>query len=428
MKPRAEVHGVWSPRFGHVVDVFRDHLEEGLEVGASFSAVLDGAIVLDLWGGSTDAAKTRPWQRDTLVNVWSTTKGVVALLVALLVDEGRLDYDAPVAHYWPEFGACGKEGITLADLLSHRAGMHAFHEPVTASDLLDFDRMVRLLERQPPRWPARSRTAYQARTFGFLAGELVRRAAGVDLGRALRERIAEPLGAELHVGVPEDADARVAEIVPPEPMPEALRGAPHMAAFAPAIVAMLGPDVASGRQALPPPEVLATMHEVFTNPVNPPGNANTRAWRAAQVPSSNGHGHARALATIYAPLATGGAAPCGMFLRRSTLRAMTAERSRDLDLTLGFPVRYGAGFTLNNGEFGPHEEAFGHRGVGGSLAFADPRVQVSVGYAMNRMLAKFGDAPGNDPRADRLVGALYSALPVKARSIAITPAQERRPA
>ncbi|MET0417092.1 MAG: serine hydrolase domain-containing protein [Actinoplanes sp.] len=389
--------GTWDPRFERVHSVFAEHFESGVEVGASFAVVQHGRTVVDLWDGHTDRARTKPWRSDTLVNVFSTTKGIVAILMALLVQEGRLDYDAPVARYWPEFGGYGKESVTVAMVLSHRAGLCAVEPPLRTEDLFDWDKMVGILERTTPLWEPGKKTGYHARTYGFLAGELIRRVTGRSAGQFLRERFAE----DIYIGVPAEENARVADIVGPEALVPDTALEDQMG---PVLAGMMGLDVLSGSQEAPPPHVLAMMEKVFTNPVNPPESANLPGWRAAEIPSSNGHATALALARIYSAVVDGG------LLDPETLRAATLVEGEPFDDVLGFPVRYGRGFTMNGGEFGPEPRAFGHRGIGGSFAYADPVAGLGVGYAMNQWIPKFGDNPGNDPRADRLVEALYRSL------------------
>ncbi|MCX4474623.1 beta-lactamase family protein [Micromonospora sp. NBC_01655] len=406
------VHGTCEPRYERVRSVFAEHFETGVEVGASFAVVHRGRTVVDLWGGHADAARTRPWRDDTIVNVYSTTKGVVALLVALLVQEGRLAYDAPVGRYWPGFATNGKQDVTVAMILSHRAGLCAVDPPLLTHDLYDWAGMTGILERAAPLWPPGTRTGYHARTYGFLAGELIRRVTGRGVGAFLRERLAGPLDADMFIGVPASETARVADIVGPASLVpddgpgEETRLAERMG---PVLAGMMGTDVRSGAQEPPPPDVLAMMERVFTNPVNPPESANDPGWRAAEIPSSNGHANARALARIYGAVAWGsdGRPP---LLGPATVAEATLVEGDPFDGVLGFPVRWGRGFTMNGGEFGPRPDAFGHRGIGGSFAYVDPAEGMGVGYAMNQWIPKFGDNPGNDPRADRLVRALYGCL------------------
>jgi CubicO group peptidase (beta-lactamase class C family) len=406
------IHGTCHPRHDRVRSVFAEHFETGVEVGASFAVVQRGRTVVDLWGGYADQARTKPWREDTIVNVYSTTKGIVALLVAILVQEGKLAYDAPVARYWPAFAANGKENITVAMILSHRAGLCAVDPPLRTHDLYDWDKMIGILERAVPLWVPGTATGYHARMYGFLAGELIRRATGRSVGAFLRDRLAGPLGADMYIGVPVSETARIADIVGPatlvrdERPGDAARLAERVGST---LAGMMGIDVRSGAQEPPPPHVLAMMEKVFTNPVNQPESANDPGWRAAEIPSSNGHANARALARIYGAVSYGcdGRPP---LLGRATLREATLVEGDPFDGVLGFPVRWGRGFTMNGGEFGPQPDAFGHRGIGGSFAYVDPAAAMGVGYAMNQWIPKFGDNPGNDPRADRLVQALYECL------------------
>ncbi|HEU5322603.1 MAG TPA: serine hydrolase domain-containing protein [Methylomirabilota bacterium] len=414
MRAEGTAQGTCAPGFEPVREIFSAHFAAGLEVGAAVAVVHHGRLVVDLWGGHMDRARTRPWGRDTLVNVYSTTKGLVALLVAMLVDEGKLQYEAPVARYWPAFAARGKDGVTVAMLLSHQAGLCGVDTRLQTCDLYDWSKMVAILEQAAPLWAPGERTGYHARTWGFLVGELIRRVTGRRVGDFLRERLAEPFALDFHVGLPAAEDARAAEIVGPDAFWErqqlARQDARLRERMDTALVDMMGLDVRTGAQAPPPPEVLALMEKVFTNPFNDLEAPNCRAWRAAEIPSSNGHGTARGLARVYGALAAGGELDGRRLLGRDALAAATRLESDRLDGVLGFPVRWARGFTLNGGEFGPSPGAFGHRGIGGSFACADAEAGVGVAYTPNQLVPKFGDNPGNDPRADRLMAALYECL------------------
>jgi len=366
-------------RFSAVRDAFEANLAEGLEQGAAFAVVLDGRVAVDLWGGHADAAGERPWSRDTLVNVWSTTKGVVALAMAMLTERGALDYEAPVARYWPEFAANGKERITVECLLSHQAGLSGCEAPMTLEDLYRWDPYVTALADMAPLWPPGDQCVYHALTYGHLAGEILRRVDGRSMGGFVAEEIAGPLGVDFYIGLPESHDARVAETV-------AGPGADQ------SFVEAERRPLARG----------------YLNPRVRVVEPNERAWRAAEVPAGNGHGDALGLARLYGAMARGGTIDAVRLIGAEALAAATAERYRGLDAAFGWPIRFAAGFMLNEmGGFGPSPGAFGHTGLGGSYAFADPEARVGVAHVMNRLLG-FGEEP--DPRRVRLLEAFYAAL------------------
>jgi CubicO group peptidase (beta-lactamase class C family) len=372
----APIQGRVEPGFERVREAFEANFAEDLEVGASFAVVRDGALVVDLWGGFADEARQRPWQRDTLVNVWSTTKGLASLCVAMLVDRGRLSYDRPVAEWWPEFAAEGKGDLTVAEVLSHQGGLSGCVDPLRPRDFADHDAMAARLAAQAPLF-ATGRSGYHAVTHGVLTGELVRRASGRSLGRFFAEAVAGPLGADAWIGLPESEDHRCASMTgPPRGTPTPLP--PHPAA----------------RAAL----------------ANPPLDArlpNERWWRAAEIPSVNAQTHARALAAIYGMLARGGEQGGRRYLSPSTLAEATKVRVHGTDLVLGIPMRWAAGFLRNDGAvYGPNRHSFGHSGWGGSFGCADPDAAVGIGYAMNRMGANLR----GDPRSLRLIEAVYASL------------------
>src|SRR5205823_8720320 len=278
----ASVHGECAARFAAVRATFAANVDMGVEVGASFAATVDGELVVDLWGGYADAARTRPWTRDTIVNVFSTTKAMTALCAHLLVDRGLLDLDAPVARYWPEFAQAGKEGITTRHLLTHSAGLAALRRSLPTEALYDWTRMVEALAAEAPWWEPGSANGYHAMTYGYLVGEVVRRLTGKTLGRFLRGEVTAPLGADFHIGLAPSEDARVAEMVPPS--------AEEAAAAYPS----KGTD----------PQSLSA--RALNNPPLRPEVANRPEWRQAEIPAANGHGNARSVARVMAALACGG--------------------------------------------------------------------------------------------------------------------------
>ena len=371
--------GTVDPAFARVREAFEANFAEGREVGASFAVQIDGRLVVDLWGGHVDRARTKPWQQNTLANVWSTTKGFASLCIAMLVDRGRFSYEQTVASVWPEFAAAGKDQLTIAEMLSHQGGLPGATTKLAAGDYADHDAMARLLAAQAPMF-ATGQSGYHAVTHGFLCGELVRRAVGRTLGRFFAESVAVPLGADAWIGLPESEDGRVCEmlrahVVAGEPMPGLQ---PHPAARA-----------------------------ALANPALDGAVPNERWWRAAEIPAANGHTNARGIATVYGMIARGGEAGGRRYLSAETIEQATRERVHSKDLVLGFPMRWGAGFLLNDGGlYGPNARTFGHSGWGGSFGCADPDAKLGIGYAMNQMYANVT----GDPRSLSLLAAVYESI------------------
>ncbi|WP_405970046.1 beta-lactamase family protein [Streptomyces sp. NBC_00988] len=381
------VDGHCDPRFTAVRTAFEENFRDRGELGAAVTVTVDGETVVDLWGGWADAARTRPWERDTLVNVWSTTKGPVALCAHILADRGLLDLDAPVATYWPEFAAAGKENVLVRHLLSHRAGLAGLREPHSLAQLYDWELTTERLAATEPWWEPGTRSGYHALTYGFLVGEVVRRVSGLLPSAFLEREVTGPLGIDFTIGLPEKEAGRAAELVHP-PAASASEQAAIFSQLAPAAIAAL------------------------TNPIAGAAEANTPEWRAAEIPAANGHGTARAIAALY-----------GVFAGRGTygghrvLSPEAAERvregqgsCRDLVLGAGFAhdTEVGLGLWLSgpNESYGRNPRAFGHDGFGGSFGLADPEAGVSMGYVMNRM----GPHIADDPRKMILIDAVHDAL------------------
>ncbi len=370
------VHGDCDPRFGNVRDAFAANWSDHGEVGASLCVIVGGETVVDLWGGHADAARSRTWDRDTIANVYSTTKGIAALAALMLVDRGQLDVERPVLEYWPEFG---KPEVLVRHLLTHEAGLSGIDEALPDGAVLDWEHMVGTLERQAPSWTPGEQMGYHAITYGWLVGEVIRRIDGRTCGAFVRDEIATPLGVDLFIGLPESEDARTADLLPAP-------GAGPIGVGAQDTLAAKALGLAAPRLA---------------------GSVNSRAWRAAELPAANGHGNARALATLYAVLSQGG----GELASANTIASCAASEyaARD-DLVLGFFVRRSLGFILSTAggryEWGPNARSFGHSGAGGSLAFADPDAQIGFGYVMNQMSAGLGA----DPRWRPMIDAVYASL------------------
>jgi CubicO group peptidase (beta-lactamase class C family) len=382
-----EIDGWVAPGFGAVRDAFAANFASGAEVGAAFAVYHRGEKVVDLWGGTADRATGRPWEERTIVLVFSTTKGATATCAHLLAARGALDLDAPVVRYWPEFGSAGKEGVTVAHLLSHEAGLAWVDEPMALEDALAWDPVVAALARQAPHWPPGTEHGYHALTFGWLVGEVVRRVSGRSIGAFFAEEVAGPLGLDFWIGLPEAEEPRVAPLVTPE-----VTGDGEVQA---AMAAVLGPGTELGR-ALSAPGGAFARTEVF----------NTRAVRAAEVPAANGVGDARSVARMYAALI--GEVDGVRLLAPDHLARATARRTRGPDrILLGMDIQFGLGFMVRSGVAaigGPR--SFGHFGAGGSMGWADPDADLAFGYVMNRMhLGLTGDL-----RSIRLVEATYAAV------------------
>jgi CubicO group peptidase (beta-lactamase class C family) len=385
------MHGSVHPRFERVRDAFAKEFAEGNELGASLCLTLEGETVVDLWAGHRDAAREEPWQRDTLANVYSTTKGVTAIAAHRLVDEGLLDLDAPVARYWPEFAAGGKRDLPVRYLLSHQAGLAAVGAPVAPDALYDWSEMTRLLAEQEPWWEPGKAHGYHALTFGWLVGELVRRIRGKGIGDVVRAEIAAPLGAEFEIGFGPELDGRVAPLV---------QGPVHAPAAG-------GPGMDLIQQIQANPEGL--LARAFGNPPLVAMSPNTRAWRAAELAAANGHSNAFSLARIYGALANGGAIGGVRLLSREAVERARAEQVRGKDEVLPLTTRLALGFFLPTDEepLGPNPRVFGHGGAGGSYSMADPEHRLSFGYVMNLMHTGLWLV---DPRPRRLLAAAYASL------------------
>jgi CubicO group peptidase (beta-lactamase class C family) len=358
-----EVRGTCPPRFEPVRRAFVDNFERGQELGARFCVAIEGEVVLDLMGGWADRAQARPFGPDTLTPVFSTTKAATALMMARLAGQGRLGYAQPVAELWPEFAAAGKAGITVEQCLSHQDGLAAIVEPMDPGLWYDWEAITAKLAAMAPLWPPGTASGYHPSTFGYIAGEIFRRADGRTIGTALRQDLAQPLGLDLWIGLPETEHARVAEVRRPTAMPD------------------LGPLTELKRAA-------------FLQPWSAPGGRDSTLWRTVEIPSANGHATAEALARLMATALDGAGAEAAR------------ERICGPDLVLPFQLSWGAGLLRNppNMIFGPGQASFGHYGWGGSCAMADPERGLSAAYVMNRQSAHLI----GDPRAVRLLDALYA--------------------
>ena len=385
----AAVHGFCDYRFRAVKDAFRTNFDLGLEVGASVAVELEGRRVVDLWAGHVDAEQTRVWQPDTLVNVYSSTKGIVAVCANRLVDQGRLDLDVPVARYWPEFAQARKGSIPVRYLLDHRAGLPAIRQPLPSGSQFDWNLMTETLARTETWWEPGTKHGYHAITFGWLVGEVIRRIAQQSVGAYLRTEVAGPFGIDFHIGLSMPEERRVAHIIPraahfgedPSPLDERLRDHDSVSYHA-----------------------LANPRDMMAASV-----VNSREWRAAEIPAANGQSNARALARLYGILATGGGRDTMRLLSDGAIHTAARTQVNGPDEVLGIHTRFGLGFALAGEScyYGPNPNTLGHPGAGGSTGFADLDAKLGFGYAMNQLMGKIGQ---EDPRRRRLIDAVYDGL------------------
>jgi CubicO group peptidase (beta-lactamase class C family) len=374
-----EIEGETAPRFEAVRDAFAANFADGAEIGAAVSVYRHGEKVVDLWAGIADPQAARPWQRDTLQAVYSTTKGATAACALLLVQRGELDLDAPVRDYWPEFTA----PVKVRWLLTHQAGLPTLDRPVPLVDALAWDPVVEALAAQQPFWTPGTEHGYHGVTFGWLVGEVVRRVSGRSLGTFFRDEIAEPLGLDFWIGLPEPQHHRLSRIVMPEPDPDATAAVD---------LDDLSEEMRDAMAAFTDPTSL-TMRVLDT--VQPRMDNNDPDVLSAEVPATNGVCTARALAGFYAAL-------IGGLFEPDTLALATTEQAGGPDRILRYPVRWSHGYALwTSGAPWLPQAMFGFSGLGGSMGFADPATGLAFGYVMNRLSAGFTP----DPRVARLVTA-----------------------
>jgi len=394
MSDAAEIHGTFDKRFAGVRDGFAANFAAGKEIGAAVCVTVDGKTVVDIWAGHADKARSKPWTKNTIVNVYSTTKGLGAACASLLVERGRLDLDAPVAKYWPEFAQAGKDKLPVRYCLTHQAGLPAVKKPLAPKDMYDWDTMCNALAAQEPWWKPGTAHGYHAMTYGWLVGELVRRASGRRVGRYFREEIVHPLALDAFIGSGPELDPRIAELVPSPPAPPGTRD--------------LLAEMMADKESL--------QGKTFGNPpALGPNVVNSRAWRAAEICSANGHTNARSLASFYAALGawTRGQAFHGVqLISKAGMERARTEQAAGMDKVLQLSNRIALGFMLPSPmrRFSDNTKAFGHGGAGGSLGFCDPENGVSFGYTMNQMQA---GGPGGDPRWFPMIQAMFDAIGVK---------------
>jgi CubicO group peptidase (beta-lactamase class C family) len=381
------VDGHVADGFEAIRDAFADNLRHRGELGAAFAVTCDGELVVDLWGGLADGAIERPWRKDTLQVIFSGTKGLVALCLLILVDRGELDMEAPIARYWPEFGANGKQGIRVLDAASHQAALPGIQVALHDGEILDDGRMAELLAAQPPETDPRALCSYHPLTYGWLCGELIRRVDGRSVGRFFAEEVAEPLGLEIWIGLPLDLEPRVSQLAYSPNWGRRQRWGPE--------------DVASDE----------LLNRVLNNPpLFPPGRIpwNAAQWHAAEIPGAGGIATARSLARLYGCLALGGELDGVRLLSAATLERGRRTLSRRWDPLALAHQAFAFGFEVQTDmlPLGPAADAFGHRGAGGSVHCAWPSLRAGVSYAMNLMR----DDADVDPRPQALLNATHAVL------------------
>ncbi|HEY2076173.1 MAG TPA: serine hydrolase domain-containing protein [Streptosporangiaceae bacterium] len=377
----AELQGTCDERFGALRSALQQNVDSGAELGASIVLDLDGEVAIDLWGGYRDEARTAPWERDTITNVWSTTKTVTSLAALMLADRGELDVDAPVARYWPEFAAAGKQDVLVRHLLSHTSGVSGLDQPAVMEDLYDFDKATSRFAAQAPWWPPGTASGYHALNFGHLVGEVLRRITGTSLKQFVADQIAGPLSADFQIGAAEHDWGRIANVVPPPPLPFDLEA--------------LGPDS---------PAV-----KTFTGPPADAAAANTAAWRLADIGAANGHGNARSVARILSVISRGGEVDGVRLLRPETIELIFREQSNGVDLVLGVPLRFGIGYglpQLDTLPYVPDEKICFWGGWGGSVIIMDLGRRMTISYMMNKM----GPGVIGSDRSEQYVRAIYDVV------------------
>jgi CubicO group peptidase (beta-lactamase class C family) len=369
-------HGNTLPQFEQVRKAFTENLESGEDLGAACAVAINGKLVVNLYGGWQDRKKETPWADDTLVCVYSSGKAVVALLMAMAVDQGLVDYDAPVTNYWPEFGSSGKESLTVAQIMSHQSGLCGFPEEMDPALWLDWDAICNKLTEMAPLWSPGTASGYHPQTYGFLAGEILRRATGKTVGTLIREWFEAPHDIQIFCGMTEAEQARASHMTKPTSAPK------------------LG-DINKFKKA------------AFLSRWASPGGVDRAAWAAAEIPAANMHADARSLARLMNTIATKGELEGTRLFGEDTFNALHQERVHNDDLVLPFNLSWAAGMMRNtNAVYGPVEATLGHSGFGGSCTFADPENGLSFAYVMNKMSPYLV----GDPRSLKLIEAVYASL------------------
>ncbi len=376
----AEVQGTCEPRFESVRTTLAGQLDRGEDLGASVAVFVHGEPVVDIWGGWADADKTKPWERDTITNVWSTTKTMTFICALMLYDRGELDFHAPVAKYWPEFAQAGKEQVEVRHIMGHTAGLSGWDEPLAPEQLADWDLCTQRLAAQAPWWEPGTGSGYHAVTQGYLIGEIVRRITGDTIGAWFAREVAKPLEADFHIGLPASEDHRVSNVIPPPPIDlDAMEG-----------------------------QVSELMIRTFMNPPIDASMAHHEWWRRAEIPAANGQGNARSVAAVQSIIAGKGQARGVRLLSAASTDAIFEVQAEGIDKVLGVPQRMGMGYGLSNPPDipgGPRTCYWG--GYGGSVIIMDQDYEFTVCYVMNRMESGLvGDMRGTNIVAAAITGLL----------------------
>ena len=376
----AEVQGSCEPKFDALRDILAANLESGADVGASVAVMHEGQMVVDLWGGFADEERTTPWGRDTITNVWSSTKTMMALSALMLHSRGQLDFDAPVAQYWPEFAANGKADVRVRHLMAHTSGVSAWAQPVQVSDIYDWEKSTSMLAAQAPWWEPGTASGYHALNQGHLVGEVIRRITGMQLGEFFRTQVAEVIGADFHIGLAPSEFGRVANVIPPPPLP----------------IDLTTLD----------PEMVAV--KTFTGPAPQASEAWTPEWRQADIGAANGHGNARSMALVQSAISNGGVVNGVQLLSADSIDQIFREQAQGVDLVLMMPMRFGIGYGLPGDGFPlPADRRICFwGGWGGSLVVNDLDHRLTFTFAMNRMGA---GTVGDDRGLTLLAAALAAA-------------------
>jgi CubicO group peptidase (beta-lactamase class C family) len=377
----AEIHGRCDERFESIRDALARNLDSGEELGASIVLDLDGDIVIDMWGGFRDQDRTVPWTHDTITNVWSTTKTITSLAALMLADRGELDVDAPVARYWPEFAANGKQDVLVRHVMSYASGVSGLDQPAVTEDLYDWERSTSRFAAQAPWWEPGTASGYHALNYGHLVGEIVRRISGKTLKQFVAQEIAGPLGADFQIGAAESDWGRIADVVPPPPLPFDAEA--------------LGLD--------------SITIKTLTGPLVMAEAANTPGWRHADIGAANGHGNARSVARVMSVVSRGGEVDGVRLLGEDTIDLIFREQQNGVDLVLGVPLRLGIGYGLPQRELLPEipeGKICFWGGWGGSMIVMDVGRRMTFAYMMNKM----GAGVVGSERSAEYGRALYDAV------------------
>ena len=377
-----KVEGYCDPSFFEVKDIFQESFDSNFEFGAAVAIELEGEMIIDLWGGRISKHSKERWKKDTIVNVFSSTKGMVAICFLQLLEQGLVDLDEPVSKYWPEFSQGGKESIPVRYLLCHKSGLCGIRKELPEGAWTDWDLITSSLAEQVPWWTPGTTHGYHALTYGHLVGELVKRISGLSIGEYFKRNIQEPLELDFWIGLPDKNINRVTDILKAQTplvdflMP-ILKRIPQMSFYPPYLKILLNFFDSSTPQG-----------SAFSNPQFEIDHVNSKQWRNAEIPAANGHGTARDLAKIYGILATGGSREGVDVLKPETIEMARTVEAEGRDLVLAnIQSKFGLGFMLGTEHIsmGPGKNAFGHGGAGGSLGFADPDNKISLGFVMNQM-------------------------------------------